>query len=397
MSQPDALYGSITEENDAAGGAVTRKKILYFVTEDWYFCSHRLPLAMAAKGAGYEVAVATRVREHGEPIVSAGLRLIPLKLSRGGRNPLVEWLAIWRLYRVFRAERPDLVHNVALKPVLYGTIAARLAGVPRIVNALAGLGHIFADVGRSKRMLSSVVTIAFRWLLNWGKGRVIVQNPDDFRRLVSLGALNAKEGVLIRGSGVDLEQFRPRAEPDGAVMVILAARMLWEKGVREFVAAAERLRNEGVKARFVLVGDADAENHSAIPTRQLEAWKASGAVEWWGKRSDMPDVLARCHVVCLPSYYGEGVPKVLLEAAAAGKPIVTTDMPGCREVVRDGDNGLLVPPQDVEALVEALRCLLTDSALRKRMGRRGREIAEAEFGVARVVRETLAVYRALLA
>jgi glycosyltransferase involved in cell wall biosynthesis len=371
------------------------KKILYFVTEDWYFCSHRLPLAVAAREAGYEVAVATRVREHGAQIEAAGLRLIPLELSRGGRNPLTEWLTVWRLYRVLRREKPDLLHNVALKPVLYGTMAARLAGVPRVVNALAGLGHIFADADRAG-LLRFGVKRAFRWLLDGETSRVIVQNPDDLRLLVSAGALNPERAVLIRGSGVDLARFRPGPEPEGVPVVVLAARLLWDKGVGEFVAAAEQLKREGLEARFVLVGEADEENHSAIPVRQLEAWKASGAVEWWGKRTDMPAVFAECHVVCLPSYYGEGVPKVLLEAAAAGKPIVTTDMPGCREAVRDGENGLLVPARDVAALAAALKRLLADPEARKRLGQRGREIAEAEFGVERVIEGTLAIYRELL-
>ncbi|CAL1239095.1 glycosyltransferase family 4 protein [Candidatus Methylocalor cossyra] len=384
-----------------AAGAVdpaksgSRGKILFFVTEDWYFCSHRLPLAVAAKQAGYEVAVATRVRAHGQAILAAGLRLIPLELSRGGRNPLTEWLTVWRLFRVYRRERPDLVHHVALKPVLYGSLAARLAGVPRVVNALTGLGHIFAESNRAG-LLRWAVKGAIRKLLGGRRSRVIVQNPDDLRRLSAAAALDPKAVALIRGAGVDLAQFRPHREPEGPPVVVLAARMLWDKGVGEFVAAATQLTQQGIVARFVLVGDADHENHSAIPTRQLETWKAQGPVDWWGRREDMPAVFAACHIVCLPSYYGEGVPKVLLEAAAAGRPIVTTDMPGCREVVRDGDNGFLVPPKNVSALAAALARLLENPPLRARMGRRGREIAEAEFGVERVIEATLAVYRGLL-
>lgn len=371
-------------------------KLLYFVTEDWYFCSHRLPLAVAARQAGYDVGVITRVRSHGAIIEAAGLRLIPLELDRGGRNPLTEGLAIARLVRILRRERPDLLHNVALKPVLYGTIAARLAGVPRWVNALAGLGHIFVDEARAG-VLRLVVQGAFRRLLDAGTARVIVQNPDDRARLAGLGVLDPARAVLIRGSGVDLREFRPSPETAGPPLVLLAARMLWDKGVAEFVAAASRLRAEGCRARFVLAGDADAENHAAIPAEQLHTWQKEGVVEWWGKKSDMAAVIGACHIACLPSYYGEGVPKFLLEAAAAGKAIVTTDMPGCREVVHDRDNGLLVPPRDVSALVSALRLLIEDGQLRRRMGQRGREIAEREFSVERVVQETLAVYRSLLA
>lgn len=373
-----------------------KQKILYFVTEDWYFCSHRLPLAVAAREAGYEVAVVTRVREHGDYIRAAGLRLIPLELSRSGRNPFTEWLTVWRLYRVFRHEQPVLIHNVALKPVLYGTLAARLAGVPHVVNALAGLGHLFGRGRRGLGLLRGLVKLAFRWLLNGTRDRVILQNPDDQNLLVSAGALDPGRAILIRGSGVDLGRFRPAREPAGIPVVVLAARMLWDKGVGEFCAAAERLRDQGVTARFVLVGDSDEENLGSIPRTQLELWQRAGVVEWWGKRGDMPEILGHCHLFCLPSYYGEGVPKVLLEAAAAGRPIVTTDMPGCREVVRDGENGLLVPPRDVPALAEALGKLLQDKPLRESLGRRSREIAEAEFGVERVIEKTLEIYRGLL-
>jgi glycosyltransferase involved in cell wall biosynthesis len=376
---------------------VVNKKILYFVTEDWYFCSHRLPLAVAAKKAGYDVAVVTRVREHGERIESFGIRLIPLELSRRGTNPWTEWRLFRKLCAIYHREKPDLVHHVALKPVLYGTLAARLAGIPRVVNALAGLGYLFASTRSRAKLLRLVVQIAFRWLLNTRKGRVILQNPDDVRALIAAKALRPGHGVLIRGSGVDLDLFRPRAESDEIPIVVLASRMLWNKGIGEFVKAAEILRREDVQARFALVGDTDEENPAAIPSAQLEDWAASGIIEWWGKRNDMPETLARAHVVCLPSYYGEGVPKILLEAAAAGRAIVTTDMPGCREVVSHGENGLRVPARDPHALAGALKTLIGDRLLRERMGERGREIVETEFGVEKVVSATLAVYQTLLA
>lgn len=372
---------------------MSRPKLLFFVTEDWYFCSHRLPLGIGARAAGFDVAVATRVNRHADAIRDAGLRLIPLELSRGGRNPLAEWRTVLAIARVLRQERPDILHNVALKPVLYGSLAARLTGQAGVVNALAGLGHIFADERRAGR-LRQLVKLAFRWLLR-DHGQVIVQNPDDLRLLLETRAIRPEQATLIRGSGVDLDRFRPTPEVDGVPVVTLAARLLWDKGVGEFVAAAERLQAAGVRARFVLVGEPDAENHAAIPAAQLDAWRAAGVVEWWGKRTDMPAVLAQSHLACLPSYYGEGVPKVLLEAAAAGRAIVTTDMPGCREAVADGDNGLLVPPRDAGALAEALRTLLDDPERRRHMGRRGRQRAEQEFGEDAVVRQTLAVYRNL--
>ena len=370
-------------------------RLLYFVTEDWYFCSHRLPLAMAARQAGYEVAVVTRVNRHAEFIEKAGLRLIPLGLSRGSHNPLADWRALVALYRILKRERPDILHNVALKPVLYGSLAARLAGVPHVVNALAGLGHIFADQDRAGR-LRRIVQLAFRFLLK-GRGQIIVQNPDDLRLLQASGAIAPGQATLIRGSGVDLERFRPTPEPDGMPVVMLASRLLWDKGVGEFVAAAERLSQAGLAARFVIVGEPDPENHSSIPLAQLLAWREAGAVEWWGKQEDMPVMLAQSHIVCLPSYYGEGVPKVLLEAAAAGRPIVTTDMPGCREVVTEGVNGLLVPARDVPALAQALGTLIQNPGQRRVMGEQGRQLAERNFSEGLVIAQTLAVYRLLMA
>lgn len=370
-------------------------RILFFVTEDWYFCSHRLPLAVAASQKGYDVAVVTRVRNHGEIIKAAGIRLIPMELSRGGRNPLTEWLTIWRFYRICRREKPDLVHNVALKPVLYGSIAARLAGVPHIVNALAGLGHIFADEQRAGT-LRRIVKWAFRGLLNTPGGKVIVQNPDDYRRLVTDGLLNPDRAVLILGSGVNLDDFKPSPEPPGTPVVVMASRLLWDKGAGEYAEAARLIKNQGIEARFLLAGEADNQNHSAIPETQINAWHQSGVLEWLGQRHDIAEIFRNSHIVCLPSYYGEGVPKVLLEAAAAGKPIVTTDMPGCREVVINGENGLLVPPKNAESLAAALTRLLLDPESRISMGKRGRLLAEEKFGLDSIIAQTLDVYSKLL-
>lgn len=369
-------------------------KLLFFVTEDWYFCSHRLPLAIAARDAGFEVAVATRVSSHAEAITREGIRLIPLRLSRGGKNPLREWRTLWMLFLLLKREKPDILHNVAVKPVLYGSLAARLAGTERVVNALAGLGHLFA-VRERAGFLRSVVKLAFRLLLR-GHGRVIVQNPDDLRLLESSGAILPGQAVLIRGSGVDLSRFTPSPEPSTAPLIVFAARLLWDKGVKEFVEAAKTLKKEGVDGRFVIVGAPDAENHAAIPAEQLEIWTAEGAVECWGHRTDMAEILAASTLFCLPSYYGEGVPKVLLEAAASGRPIVTTDMPGCREVVEDGINGLLVKPRDAEGLTQAIRRLLDDPALRVRMGASSRQRAETAFGIEVVTTQTLKLYNALL-
>lgn len=362
-------------------------KLLFFVTEDWYFCSHRLALAVAAREAGFGVVVVTRVREHGEVIRRVGLDLIPFEISRRGLNPFWELGALTRLTALYRREKPDLVHHVAMKPVLYGTLAARVAGVPHIVNALAGMGWLFTSANLMARLIKPLVRLAFRFLLR--QTSVIVQNPDDAALVAGMGLGRTR---LIRGSGVDTELFLPGIEPTGTPLVMLPARMLWDKGVGEFVEAARLLKARGVVACFALVGEPDPENPASVSEAQLAAWHAETAVEWWGQRTNMPQVFARAHIVCLPSYR-EGLPKALLEAAACGRPIVTTNVPGCREIVRDGDNGLLVPVCDAPALAEALARLIADPDMRRRMGERGRALVVGEFSQERVIVETLAVYR----
>jgi glycosyltransferase involved in cell wall biosynthesis len=373
---------------------IVQPKLLFLVTEDWYFCSHRLPPARAAKAAGYEVVVATRVNRHGAAILAEGFKLVPIRLRRRSWNPFSELAAIREIVRIYRRERPDVVHHVALKPTLYGSIAARLTRVPAIVNALAGLGLVFSSPTRKARVLRACIVAAFRVVLNTNRSVLIVQNPDD-AKLVAGRMVAAHRVRLIRGSGVDTVRFAPTHEPSGMPLVMLASRMLWGKGVGEFVESAKLLRARGTEARFVLVGETDLENPASIPETQLKAWAASGSVEWWGRCDDMPNALSLATIVCLPSAYGEGVPKILLEAAACARSIVATDAPGCREIVRHGENGLLVPIRNPHALADALATLLGDGTMRADMGKRGRGLVEAEFSQELVARQTLAVYREL--
>ena len=367
-------------------------KLLYFVTEDWYFCSHRLQLALAAKRIGYDVAVITRVSKKRETIENAGIRVIPITLKRRSANPFNEFWTFCSLMCIFWRERPDIVHNVALKPVLYGSMAAFLTGVPHVVNALAGMGYLFVSDTGKFRLLRMAITSAFRLLLNLKGSQVIVQNPDDRKLMIHARMVGGERVSLIRGAGVDTEAYGMSPEPQGELTVLFASRMLWNKGVGEFVEAAGILRGLGIKCRFILVGEPDLENPLSVPLAQLAYWKESGMVDWWGRRDDMPQIFTQCHIVCLPSYYGEGIPKVLIEAASSGRPIVTTDTPGCREIVRHGENGFLVPPKDVKALTQALQYLITNPEQRELMGRRGREIVIKEFAVEKVIAETLAVY-----
>lgn len=377
-------------------GATARPKLLFVITEDWYFMSHRLPLALGALEAGMDVAIATNVGEHGDAIRKLGIEVHPWKLSRGSTGIWSEMQALAGLWKIFRRVRPDIVHQVAIKPVLYGSLVAKLTGVGSVVNALGGMGSLFSQrAGGRRSVLRSLVLGGFRWLLSRPGSLLILQNPDDAELLQQSARIDPASIRLIRGAGVDVSEFAVTAEPQGLPLVVLPARMLADKGVNEFVEAARQLRARGVAARFALVGGTDECNPESIAPGQLERWVAEGVVEWFGRRNDMPAVLASSTLVCLPSYR-EGLPKSLLEAASCGRAIVATDVPGCREIVRHGKNGLLVPARDAGALADALGTLLADPALRQAMGARGRSMVLAEFSEQVVLRQTLDIYGALL-
>jgi glycosyltransferase involved in cell wall biosynthesis len=344
------------------------------------------------------VIVATRVAAHAQRIEQEGFRLIPIKLRRRSRNPVYELTSIVELVRLYRRERPDVLHHVALKPVLYGAIAAWVAGVQVVVSAMAGLGYVFSSEQRQAKIIKYFVRVAFKWLLDRPGSCVLLQNPDDRNLLLSSRAVARRRICLIRGSGVDTKRFTPLADSgQGPVVLTLVARMLRDKGIAEFVEASRILRQEGLAVKAVLVGIPDPENPTSIPESQLRAWQSEGWVEWWGQRDDIPAVWAQSHIAVLPSTYGEGVPMSLIEAAACGRPIVATDMPGCREIVNDGISGFLVPVKDPVALAEAIRKLVFDPDLRQRMGAQGRKLVEDQFSEQIVVGKTLALYRSLFA
>jgi len=370
-------------------------KLLFTVNDAGFFLSHRLPVAQAASAAGYSVHIATAPGPAVTRIRDLGFFHHPVPLSRRGLNPLAELGAIWSLARLYRRLRPEIIHQVTIKPVLYGGLAARLAGAPAVVSAVTGLGYVFIRRGWRANLLRLAIKTGYRCALRRRGVRVIFQNPDDREIFLSQAMAAAKDSVLIKGSGVDVTRFVPSPEPEDLPVVVLPARMLWDKGVGEFVEAARLLNKDKPCARFVLVGDTDDGNPTGITAAQLRSWLNEGAVEWWGFRSDMAAVLQQAHIVCLPSYR-EGLPKSLIEAAACARPIVSCDVPGCREIARDGENALLVPPRDATALAKALAQLIGDAALRQRFGQRGREIVEAEFSLDRVIDETLGLYAALM-
>lgn len=389
------------ERSGLAAMTATKPKILYLVTEDWYFLSHRLALARAAAAAGYDVVVAARDTGQSAAIAAAGLRFVPIGLKRTGRNPFGELRAVLELRRLYRRERPDLVHQVALKPVLYGSFAAGLAGVAVMVNALTGLGYVFASTERLARLLRAPISVALRFCVNRAGSVVLLQNSDDARLLIDARIVERARVAVIRGSGVDTMRFRPLEKPAAnptpqPPIAVMVSRMLRDKGVAELVDAARALRERRVPIRVVLVGSPDPGNPASIGESLLRGWAAAGHVEWWGARNDVAKFLPKCQIAVLPSYR-EGLPRSLLEAAACGLPMVAADVPGCREIVRHEETGLLVPPRNAGALANALARLARDGALRAALGRRAREVVEREFSEPIMIGQTLALYGGLLA
>jgi len=382
-----------------------RIRLLFVENHRDTFFSHRLGLARAAARAGFEVHVALPPSGEDQavgPLPSGRLpqenefTLHTIPLTRQNITPWTEFKTIVHLTKLYQSLRPDLVHHLRFKPIIYGSIAAHLVRVPGIVNCFTGLSYVFIARGLKASLVRWVVKAGFFLAMRGRNQRVIFQNPDDRDTLVRLGICKPEWCSVIKGSGVDMQALVRQPDPDGTPVVVMACRMIWLKGVRQFVDAAAQLSHEGLKARFVLVGGPDVGNPSAIPVSQLQDWHDSGLVEWWGWRGDMDRVLAESNIVCLPTNYCEGVPRVLIEAAATGRPIVATDAPGCREVVRHQVNGFLVRPNDQGELVNALRTLIENAALRRTFGDRSREIAVQEFGEQLIAEQTLCVYDRLL-
>ena len=355
--------------------------LLIVVTEDWYFLSHRLQLAKEAARRGLRVTIATGPGERGAAIREAGFEHLVFALDRRSLNVWREVQTLRALTALMRDLRPSLVHLVAAKPIMYGNIAASLAGGPPVLNAVAGLGYLYMGGGVGRRALRAAYELTFRTLVRRrSEARVLVQNPDDAQFLLERGMVKPEQLVVITGSGVDIQRFAPSPEPTyPPTVVLMHSRMLWDKGVSELVEATRLLRARGVLNFVVrLAGEPDAHNPAAIPLEQLRDWSNEGVVEWIGRADDIPAEIRRCHIACLPSYR-EGAPLSLLEAAACGRPIVTTDVPGCREVVHHDQNGLLVPVRDARGLADALERLIVDGDLRRRLGACGRARAEREF------------------
>lgn len=372
----------------------TAPRLLFFITNPAFLVSHRLPVALAARDAGYEVHVASMGGPAVAQLEALGLTHHVLPLSRTSMRPWTEARSLWAIWRLFRRVRPDLVHAVTLKSVLYGGIASRLAGVPAYVAAISGLGYVFIQGSGARAALKRLALVLYRLALGHANSRVIFQNASDRDVLVQAAAVRPEQVVMVRGSGVDLDRFAPAPWPAGPVTVAMASRLLHDKGVREFVEAARLSASCGEGLRWRLAGSLDPENPASVTASELEAWRAGGMIEYVGECADVGGFYAQAHIVTLPSYR-EGLPKSLIEAAACGRPVVTTDVPGCRDAIEPGVSGVLVPPRDARALAAAVAALAEDEALRTRMGDAGRALAERDFGLDRIVRAHLDVYRDL--
>lgn len=366
---------------------------MYLVTEDWYFLSHRLPMALAAKRAGYDVHVATRVNRGGAEIARLGFTLHPLSWQRGSLNPVRLLSVIRDIRTIYRKYAPDIVHHVALQPAIIGSLAAIGLPITRL-NALAGLGYRFTSTSAKARVLRPALTMFLRALLKGENAAVLVQNPDDREKVSALGVDSAKI-FLIPGSGVDTDVLHPLPEPDGPITVGFMGRLLDDKGIRSLIEAHEILMRRGEAINLRIGGEADAANPASIPAVEIESWKKRPGIEVLGHVSDILKFWASAHIAVLPSRR-EGLPKSLLEAAACARPIVATDVPGCREIARHGINALLVPPDDAQALAGAIILLTKDKTLRCAFGEAGRKLVESEFSAERIGADIVALYGGLM-
>ena len=375
-------------------------RLLFIVNVDWFFLSHRLPIALEAKRQGFDVHVATAFTDKKDDLKEYGFTLHQMPADRGKMGVGSLFSSLWFLFRLIQTVQPDLVHLVTIKPVLLGGIAARLLRVPGVVVAISGLGAVFLTEGFWGKVRRFFVKQIYGLALKQNRLKVIFQNRDDERIISSFVSLNENEICLIKGgSGVDLSVYQPQPVPEGRPVVMFAARLLRDKGLQEFIDAVELLqKQESVQSldpRFVLVGQIDMENPASFTQAELDQIESHSQIEVWGYQSDMQNVLSRAHIVVLPSYR-EGFPKVLIEAAACGRAVITTDVPGCRDAIINGETGFLVPAKNSLQLAEAMERFLLSPELVKTMGEKGRHLAVSHFDIKQVVAQHMQIYEDLL-
>jgi len=370
-------------------------KLHYVVNEDWAFISHFYERAVASKANGHAVAVSAHCGEQKSTLTDADLEVFPHHISRSGINLIIEMRNLFQLIQVFRQSKPEIIHLIALKPIVIGALAARIYGGAQVVCAPIGMGYLFSSEDRKARVIRPVVQFLLRRILRMKNTHVIIENAEDLATLVNGGYVKQENISLIKGAGVNLDTYPATPENCDTKIVSMFARVLRDKGVLDFVSAAKVVHKTHPSARFRLIGDCDPGNPTSFSQLEVESWVTSGAIEWLGYRTDVPALLAESNIVCLPSYR-EGLPKTLIEACAAQRAIVATDVTGCREAVEHGTNGLLVPVQNPEKLAEAISQLLDDKELRLDLAKNGRRRAETEFSSTIVISETLNVYNQLV-
>ncbi len=371
------------------------KKLIFVVNDAGFFVSHRLPIADAAQKQGYEIHICTPPnKEHEALFASKHFIFHSAPLKRGKRSLIDEIKYLKYLYDLYKDNNFDIIHHVTIKPVLFGGIAARIAKAKSVVSAISGMGYVFIKQGFKAKLIQTLVIVGYRFAFKQQKHIAIFQNHDDLDLFIDKKIVNKSDTVLIKGSGVDLEIFKPSKTPKPPITILLPARMLWDKGVGEFVEAAAQVKKQYPNFIFQLAGGVDTENPAAIKEEQLLMWQEKGSIQWLGHCKDMITTIQNAHIVCLPSYR-EGLPKALIEAMACAKPIITTDVPGCREVVVNNKNGILVPVKDSHALANAIVLLAKKPRMLDEMGQESRKLAESDFSLTMVVEKTLKLYEVL--
>jgi len=371
------------------------KTLLILVSHLSFFISHRLEIALAAKDLGYEVKVAFgEVDADIKYLSEKGIETFHVPIQRGGINPFKELRSLFSLWSLFRQLKPDIVHLVTIKPCLYGGIIARLVRVPCVVSAISGLGSLFIQEDFRSKFLRIILHQVYKFAFGHHNQKIIFQNQQDAKLLMKWGVLKQENFLLIPGSGVNLNNFTQLDERDGTMTICFAGRLLREKGVYEFVSAARLLKQQGIQAHFLLVGDKDLKNPSSLKDEELKQLRDEGIVEILGYQKNIAEIYAGSHIICLPSYR-EGLPKSLVEAAAASRAVVTTDVPGCRDAIIPNKSGLLVPVKDPKRLADALQWLIENKEKRISMGKVGRQLAEKEFEIKKIVKKHLDIYELL--
>lgn len=370
------------------------KTFAFVVNNPAYFISHRLAIGLSLLEQGHQVYV-IGPGEWSDVLQVYGFKFYSVEMSRKGKNPFAELNTIWQLYRLFKSIRPDVIHLVTIKPYLYGGIAARFARVPAVVSAVAGMGTLFIEKTLKYRLLKALLYPLYKLAFGHNNQILIFQNIDDRLLLLDWLKINPSKAVLIRGSGVSLKDYPVLPEQtDNAPVVALASRLLKDKGVLEFVDACKILQQRGIAARYWLIGSADLGNSNTVSQSQIDTWQSEGLIECLGYRKDIAELFVQANIVVLPSYR-EGLPRVLVEAAACARAVVTTDVPGCRDAITVNETGLLVPVRDSKSLADALQRLIEDAGLRGRMGQAGRQLAEDAFTIEKIVAQHMQIYESL--